>query len=143
MVCPVGYILIDPKSACSSPPIHKHSALGTNVLLITVDGLSKAWLNITPIAALEKSAWRFTNAFSNSPDRFGGVSAVLASTYQTGSSPLMESIQTLGERLAYEGYGTHAMVSICVCGAFCKLHQGFDQFQYIPQRCHQRYCGGD
>ena len=37
---------LTPSQRIYSPPIHKHSALGKpNVLLITVDGLSKAWLN--------------------------------------------------------------------------------------------------
>ena len=129
---------LTPSQRIYSPPIHKHSAFGKpNVLLITVDGLSTAWLNsgYTPkLTALDKSAWRFTNAFSNSPERFGGVSALMASTYHPSSSPLMESTLTLGERLAFEGYQTHAMVSHLAVGRFANLHQGFDQFRYIPPK---------
>ena len=129
---------LTPSQRIYSPPVHQNSAVGKpNVLLITVDGLSEKWLQsgYTPkLTSLEKSAWRFTNAFTNAPNRFGGVSALMTSTYRTSSSPLMESIQTLGERLAYEGYQTHAMVSHLAVGRFANLHQGFDQFRYIPPK---------
>ena len=64
---------LTPSQRIYSPPIHHHSADGKpNILLITVDGLSESWLKSghTPnLTAMEKSAWRFVNAFSNSPDR--------------------------------------------------------------------------
>ena len=137
---------LTPSQRIYSPPIHQHSAEGKlNILLLTVDGLSESWLasGHTPnLTAMEKSAWRFVNAFSNSPERFGGVVSLLASTSSSGDSPLVESMETLTERLAYEGYHTYGMVSHLAVGRFANLHQGFDRFRYIPQRCHQKYCAG-
>ena len=118
--------------------MHQHSAEGKlNILLLTVDGLSESWLKSghTPnLTAMEKSAWRFVNAFSNSPERFGGVASLLASTSRSGDSPLVESMETLTERLAYEGYQTYGMVSHLAVGRFANLHQGFDRFRYIPPK---------
>ena len=129
---------LTPSQRIYSPPTHQHSAVGKpNVLLITVDGLSESWLTSghTPnLTAMEKSAWRFVNAFSNSPDRFGGVVSLMASTSTSGQSPLVESMETITERLAYEGYQTHGMVSHLAVGRFANLHQGFDRFRYIPPK---------
>ena len=68
------------------------------------------------------------------PERFGGVVSLLASTSSSGDSPLVESMETLTERLAYEGYHTYGMVSHLAVGRFANLHQGFDRFRYIPPK---------
>lgn len=129
---------LTPSQRIYSPPIHQHSAFGKpNILLITVDGLSESWLksgHAPNLTAMEKSAWRFENAFSNSPNRFGGIVSLMTSTSTNDQSPLLESMETLTERLAYEGYQTHGMVSHLAVGRFANLHQGFDRFRYIPPK---------
>ena len=71
--------------------------------------------------------------FLHSPERFGeGI--VTGSTSSSGDSPLPESMETITERLAYEGYHTYGMVSHLAVGRFANLHQGFDRFRYIPPK---------
>ena len=129
---------LTPSQRIYSPPIHHHSAVGKpNILLITVDGLSESWLKSghTPnLTAMEKSAWRFVNAFSmhRSIWRYGIINGIDFNS--DGQSPLVESMETLTERLAYEGYQTHGMVSHLAVGRFTNLHRGFDRFRYIPPK---------
>ena len=127
---------LTPSKGIYMPPVHRNSADGKpNILLIMVDGLSNSFLRsgkAPRLISLTKSAWRFTNAFSNSPDRYGAVASLFVSDTSSPASPLDETIETLAERLAYEGYHTHGTVSHLNVGRFANLHQGFDRFRYIP-----------
>ena len=127
---------LTPSRGIYLPPVHRNSAEGkSNILLIMIDGLPDSLIRGSDsprLTALSKSAWRFSNAFSNSPDRFGGTAALFVSDTKRPVGPLDESMETLAERLAYEGYQTHGMVSHLDVGRFANLHQGFDRFRYIP-----------
>jgi len=127
---------LTPSKGIYLPPVHRNSAEGkSNILLIMIDGLPDSLIRGSDsprLTSLAKSAWRFNNAFSNSPDRFGGTAALFVSETKSLVGPLDESMETLAERLAYEGYHTHGMVSHLDVGRFSNLHQGFDRFRYIP-----------
>jgi hypothetical protein len=129
---------LTPSKRIYAPPIHRENAAGKpNVLVVVIDGLPSDFMKLgaTPeITAFKKSVIVFDNAFSNASNRFGGLAALLSSSTKQLQSPLSESMQTLPETMAYQGYQTYGLVSHLTVGRFVNLHQGFDRFRYIPPR---------
>ncbi len=129
---------LTPGQRIYSAPIHQRSSTGKpNVLFVVVDGLAPSMIHestLPQIRALSHSAIEFDRTLSNAPDRFGGVAALLRGKGDFLPSPIPDTVQTLPEVLAFEGYQTYGMISHLDVGRFSNLHQGFDKFRYMPPK---------
>ncbi len=127
---------LTPGQRIFTPPVHQRQAIGKpNVLFVVVDGLSKELLqrpSMSNLRALSKNAIVFEQAVSISPSRFQSMSTLLVGSAEPLPTPLLDSEQTLVERLALEGYRTLGVVTHLEVGRFANIHQGFDRFRYIP-----------
>ena len=109
---------------------------GQNVLLLVVDGLRMDRLGkgVTPsLDRFVSKAIFFNQAFTNSPVAVSAMKAIFSGEgANLLTDKLPENSKTLAETMSESGYRTAAFVNHISLGRYSNLHQGFENYRFLP-----------